>query len=286
MPQTTAADLLIESDVVVFAREDPDKPFSYQAVDVIKGDLDSTAIDLFVDSSTRRRLEVNETLVVVLARDRKDQSWRTVGIADGMYQQVVRRILAVAQDWSGPNGAEKRCEFFLTLLVHDDRALFKLAYLELGRAPYRMIKRVGRDVSKQDLLSILQRREYIEWRSLAILMLSQSANTQDRASIEKNFADCCEYSLTTDLAAWATAYIELNGARAIERIEQEYLANPQRSEKEVRAIVAALSLHGHDGRMELRDQIVCSYEIAIRHHPVVSRQIAKDLADWRLSPTR
>ena len=115
MPQTTAADLLIESDVVVFAREDPDKPFSYQAVDVIKGDLDSTAIDLFVDSSTRRRLEVTETLVVVLARDRKDQSWRTVGIADGMYQQVVRRILAVAQDWSGPNGAEKRCEFFLTL---------------------------------------------------------------------------------------------------------------------------------------------------------------------------
>ena len=70
MPQTTAADLLIESDVVVFAREDPDKPFSYQAVDVIKGDLDSTAIDLFVNSSTRRRLEVHETLVVVLARTR------------------------------------------------------------------------------------------------------------------------------------------------------------------------------------------------------------------------
>ena len=286
MPQTTAADLLIESDVVVFAREDPDKPFSYQAVDVIKGDLDSTAIDLFVNSSTRRRLEVNETLVVVLARDRKDQSWRTVGIADGMYQQVVRRILAVAQDWSGPNGAEKRCEFFLTLLGHDNRALFELAYLELGRAPYRMIKRVGRNVSREDLLSILQRREYIEWRPLAILMLSQSADAQDRKYIEENFADCCEYSLTLNLAAWATAYIELNGATAIERIEQQYLAKPGRSDNEVRAIVAALSLHGREGHTHLRDQIVRSYEIANRHHPVVSELIAKDLADWRLSRTR
>jgi hypothetical protein len=117
-------------------------------------------------------------------------------------------------------------------------------------------------------------------------MLSQSADAQDRKYIEENFADCCEHSLTLNLAAWATAYIELNGARAIERIEQEYLANPQRSEKEVRAIVAALSLHGHDGRMELRDQIVRSYEIANRHHPVVSELIAKDIADWRLSPTR
>jgi hypothetical protein len=114
---------------------------------------------------------------VVLVRDSGDQSWRTVGIADGIYQQVVRRILTVAQDWSGPAGAEKRCEFFLTLPGRDNRALFELAYLELGRAPYRMIKRAGRNVSKEDLLAILQRREYIEWRPLAILMLSQGSNS-------------------------------------------------------------------------------------------------------------
>jgi hypothetical protein len=281
MPQTTAADLLIESDVVVFAREDPGKPFSYQAVEVLKGALDSTAIDLFVNSSTRRRLEVNKTLVVVLARDSRDQSWRTVGIADGTYQQVVRRILAVSQDWIGPNGAERRCEFFLTLLGHKNRALFELAYLELGRAPYRTIKRAGRNVSREDLLPLLQRREYIEWRPLAILMLSQSANAQDRESIDEHFANCCEFSLTTDLAAWATAYIELNGATAIKRIDREYFANPGRSDKEVRAVVAALSLHGQDGHTHLRDQIVRSYEMAIRNHSVTSEQIAKELAKWR-----
>jgi hypothetical protein len=273
MPQTTVADRLIEGEVVVFAREDPDKPFSFQAIEVLKGTLDSTTIDLFVDSPNRRRLEFNKHLVIVLVRDRTDRAWRTVGIADNSYRQVVRRILAVAQEWTGPAGAEKRCEFFLTLFGHENRALSELAYLELGRAPYRTIKRFSRHVSRKDLLPFLQHPDYIQWRPLAILMLSQSADAQDRASIDKNFADCCEFSLTTDLAAWATAYIELNGASAIERIEREYFANPGRSEKEVRAIVAALSLHSQDGHTQLREQIVRSYEIAMRNYPEVAKQV-------------
>ena len=144
-----------------------------------------------------------------------------------------------------------------------------------------MIKRAGRNVSKEDLLAILQRREYIEWRPLAILMLSQSADAKDRKYIEEHFADCCEYSLTLNLAAWATAYIELNGASAIERIEREYFANPGRSDKEVRAILTALSLHSQDGHTQLREQIVRSYEIAIRNYPEVAKLIAKDLAPKR-----
>jgi hypothetical protein len=278
MPQTTVADRLIGGEAVVFSREDPDKPFSFQAIEVLKGTLDSTTIDLFLDSPNRRRLEFNKNLVIVLVRDRTDRSWRTVGIAADTYQQVVRRILAFAQEWTGPTGAEKRIEFFLTFFGHENRALSELAYLELGRAPYRTIKRFGRHVSRKDLQPFLQHRDYIQWRSLAILLLSQSADAQDRASIDKNFADCCEFSLTTNLAAWATAYIELNGAIAIERIEREYFANPGRSDKEVRAIVTALSLHSQDGHTQLREQIVRSYEIAMRNYPEVAKLIAKDLA--------
>jgi hypothetical protein len=281
MPQTTAADRLIEGEVVVFAREDPDKAFSFQAIEVLKGTLDSTTIDLFVDSPNRRRLEFNKHLVIVLVRDRTDRAWRTVGIADNSYQQVVRRILAVAQEWTGPTGAEKRCEFFLTLFGHENRALSELAYLELGRAPYRTIKRFGRHVSRKDLQPFLQHRDYIQWRSLAILLLSQSADAQDRASIDKNFADCCEFSLTTDLAAWATAYIELNGASAIELMEQEYFSKPGRADRVVRELVIAISIHRQDGNAQLHDQIVRSLEIANRNYPEVTQQIAIELAKTR-----
>ena len=276
MPQTTAADILIHSEVVVFAREDPDKPFSYQAVEVLKGTLDSTAIDLLVNSSIRRRLKVDKAMVVVLARDKNDQSWRSVGIADEFYQQVVRRILAVAHVWTGPSGAEKRSKFFLEFFGHENRALSELAYLELGRAPYRTIKRFGQFVPREDLMPFLKRKEYIQWRSLAILLLSQSTDAQDRMSIEEHFTDCCEYSLTTDLAAWASAFIELNGASAIERIEREYFAKTDRSDKEVCEIVIALSLHRQYGNPQLRDQIVSSFEVAIRNYPEVVKLIARD----------
>ena len=114
MPQTTVADRLIEADVVAFARENPDQPFSYRAVEVLKGELESREIDLFVNSSTRQRLKANQDMIAVLVRD-KEQSWRSIGVADKVYQHVVRRVLAVSPEWSGEQGTEKRCEFFLTL---------------------------------------------------------------------------------------------------------------------------------------------------------------------------
>ena len=56
IPRNSAADHLIAADRVVLARENPEKPFSLKAVEVLKGDGDGPEIDLFLDSSTRRSL--------------------------------------------------------------------------------------------------------------------------------------------------------------------------------------------------------------------------------------
>jgi hypothetical protein len=279
MPQVTAADRLIEAEVVAFARENPGQPFSYRAVEVLKGRLDSPEIDLFVNSSTRRQLQANGEVVSVLVRG-KDQSWRSIGVADKVFQQVVRRVLAVSPQWSGERGAEERCQFFMTLIGHEDRTLFELAYLEMGRAPYDMIKRVAGLIPKERLQPILTRREYIEWRSLAILMLTQNAGESERRLVNTQFDERSRFALTTNLAAWVTAYIELNGADAIEAIDGQYFNNPSRSEAEIRAVVTAMSVHGRDGHTQLRDRIVRSYGIAIRNHPTVTGPISQDLADW------
>ena len=101
MPQTTAADRLINSQIVVFAREDPHKPFSYRTVNVLKGNPATTGVDLFINSSTRRRLSANPTHVAVLCRTDENSPWISLGIADQVYQQVVRRILALSREWNG-----------------------------------------------------------------------------------------------------------------------------------------------------------------------------------------
>lgn len=279
-PKKSAADFLIESQTVVFARHDPQNPFSYKMVETLKGKPKSACIGLFVDSATRRILRANHDYVVVLYRAGEKSDWKNLGVADEEYQQVVRRLLVFASDWQGKDGAQKRLKFFLPYLCHENRALCELAYLELGRAPYSLIRQVGKSVTSKDLDDFLERRQYREWRSLAILMLAQQANEQDRDYIIKNFRDCVQFSMTKNLAAWATAYIELKQAGAIDEIEREYLSNPTRTPEELRAVIRALSTHGRNGHTHLRERIVKSYRIGLVIHPFISKQVTPDLKDW------
>lgn len=54
--------------------------------------------------------------------------------------------------------------------------------MELGRAPYSFVKRIARSASRQDFADMLEDRRYLEWRSLAILLLAQSDDPYFRSS--------------------------------------------------------------------------------------------------------
>ena len=281
LPTKTTADILIESEFVVLARENPNQSFSYATVEELKGASFSNDFELFIDSTTRRILKSNPGFAVVLVRKSEWSPWQSLGVTDDKYQQIIKRILAFSRHWTGKNGLQQRYSFFLTLFGDDNRAIHELAYLELGRAPYRTIKRMAKQVSKDDLRMMLTRREYLQWRSLAILLLAQNANDQDRKLIEDSFQNCQQFSLDNNLAAWATAYVEIHGPPAVAEIEQSYLRESNRSESEIRAIVMALSVHGRNGHRHLRDQIVESYGIVLQSHPMLADLIANDLTEWK-----
>jgi len=280
-PTKTVADHLMESELVVLARENPERPFTYSVVTVLKGESPTGPFGLFVNSTTRRRLKLNPGEAVVLVRNGKDRSWQSLGIANKQYQEVVKRILLFADRWSKEGAAHERHEFFLSLFGHKNRAIFELAYLELSRAPYGTIKQMAEFISRDDLRPLLERREYIQWRPLAILLLAQKADQRDRRFIETSFQSCQRFSLTTNLAAWTTAYIELNGTRAVEEIEATYLRDSERSHAEIRAVLTALSVHGRSGRVELCERIVKSYGVALQFHPKAAGSMTSDLIQWR-----
>ena len=281
IPVKTAADYLLEGETVVFAREHPDKPFSFKVNRILKGQTESTFIDQFVNSTIRRTLDSDEQLVVVLARNKQNDSWRNLGIADNTYQQVVERIVSLEREWKGKDGIHKRYQFFVNLFDHENRAIFELAYLELGRAPYSMIKQFSRVIPIDTVRPFLSRREYIEWRPLAILLLAQSDDEQDHQLIEKSFRSCRKFGLSTNLDAWAAAYVEIHGEDAVKEIEATWLDDSDRPETEVRAVVKALSVHGRNGHVHLRDRIVSSYRVALKAHPKVAGPVASDLLEWK-----
>jgi len=279
LPQQTVADQVIAAEVVAFGRIDPGQPFSFVAVEVLKGQLTDPRVELFADSATRHQLAAVESRFVLLVKSK--DGWQSLGVVDAQYQQIVQRILSFVPEWERANGEQKRLEFFLSLWSHENRAIFELAYLELGKAPYAWIRQIGPRFSIDELEPILTRQEYFEWRSLAILLLAQRKDDATQQLINRKFEHCMRYSLTTNLSAWATAYVEVHGANGVKVIEREYLHNETRSKDEIRGVLTALSVHGRQTDADLRANIVAAYGSVLHVHPEAAYLIARDLSDWK-----
>lgn len=281
IPETTAADHLIEGDIVVLAREDPDQPFSYREVEVLKGSYDGhPPIDMFVNSTMRRKLANAPDRSVVLVHNPDRSGWRSLGNANAEFEGVVRQILERAPSWQ-TQVKSQRIAYFASLLDHRNPILANLAYLEVGRAPYREIKALSGQISRERLRRMLTAAAYYEWRALAILMLAQSDRAQDRDEIRRSFGMAAKYHHETYLAAWATAYIEIDEADAIDVIEARYFEERERTDAELIEISKALSVHGSDGHVHLRDRMVEAYAELLDNHPSMVGPVAKDLAAWQ-----
>jgi hypothetical protein len=280
-PEKSAADFLIESDSVALAREDPRKPFSLAPVEFLKGKNDGTEIDLFLDSVTRRALASDTSRTVVVVQPKRGSPWRRVAVANSEYKAVVRRIILFAPEWQGESGRLRRAQFFAQLFGHEDPAIYDLAYVEMARAPYHVIKRLSRVVAREQIERILDRPQYIEWRSLAILLVAHRGAAADREYIARSFRTAEQFCLSTNLAALAAASIELDGAQAVSFIEDRYFLNPDRKKEELTEVLKALSLHAAEGRTDLRESIVKSYGRLLEFHPEMAAAVAGDLLAWR-----
>ena len=112
-------------------------------------------------------------------------------------------------------------------------------------------------------------------------MLAQNPSVEERALIKESFAACHRHSITTNLAAWITAYIEIEGVRSIDELDSLYLANADRSDDEISAVVTALSVHAKHGNQSLRDRVSQSFALMIRHHPEQTQLVDRHVRLWQ-----
>jgi len=275
-PKKSVADHLIEGDTIVLAREDPQRPFHYRAIEVLKGGAPAAPIELFLDSGTRRILEFHPDRSVLLARARKG-SWRRLALVDATLLPVVRDVLERAPKWQRPGVA--RFDYFAKLFGHDHPVIRDLAHLEVARAPYSYIRSFGRGFPRAKILAALRDPRYAEWWALNILLLAQSGDARDKQHIIDSMRSAERFEFALQLGAWATAFVEIEGASAIEFLESHYFKDSRRVE-ELREVVAALSVHGNSGRTHLRDRIVASYAVLLAQHPAMAPRVVGDLFAW------
>ena len=163
MPVKTLADRLLEADALVLAREDPERPFHYVTVEVLKGEPGNTPIDAFLPSMDRRILARYPQRHMLLARVRPDGNWSALGITDAEYERFVRRILGHADTWKPMerNNPQRLAEF-APLLGHADIRLHEAAYLEIARAPYNEIRRIATEAPIDTVRGMLDEPRYLE----------------------------------------------------------------------------------------------------------------------------
>ncbi|SEI14121.1 hypothetical protein SAMN05216228_102775 [Rhizobium tibeticum] len=279
-PQMTNADQVIGSDTAVFARENPAKPFSYVVLETFKGRYDGSAIPLFLDSTTARTLRLNPTVQVVLVQNRPGGIWKALGLAAGEYQGVMRQVA----DWhAGSKTPAERTIFFAPYLRHEDRSLAELAFLEVGRAPYATLRDLKTNVGRDNIYRTVNDIFHVEWHGLYILMLGMSDRPDDIAFVRGKLKTAAKYGLTTNLAAYATALIEMTGADGVTQLAEEYFVEPGRSNGELLEIVKALSVQGTGGAAELRGSIVNAYGGLLAVHPELAGYVANDLLAWKVA---
>ena len=280
LPQATIADHLIDSDGVVMAREDPERPFHYVAIEVLKGDPGEEAIDTFLNSRARRILMTDPAYAMVLARSPQDDRWIALGIArGGDFEAVIRRVLE-RDDWVSRDSTDlARVMEFAKLLGHPDRRLHELAYLEVGRAPYSLIKEVSPLVPLGKMRAMLEDFQYAEWHSLAILLLGHSDSAIDRNRVYAELEMAHRMGVSRNLAAWATALIEMDGTEGLLHIEELYVDGPRRSAEELEQLVLALSTHGKTNA-GLRDNISDIYRRLMQSNPDMASGFVLDLVAW------
>ena len=281
LPKKTAVDHLLESETVVLARENSRRPFSYMTVEVLIGETVDGAIDLFLDSSTRRRLRAYPSDSVMLGRS-NDGKWFRIGYVDTTYESIIREILEHLPAWQNkPVWTKERFLFFVDLLGHENRQIHELAYIEVGRAPYREIRNLRNVVSRESIYRELSDYRYREWHPLYLLMLGTSDNNEDCSYLSGKLDRSQNYSSVTNLSAVATAYIECMEEEAIAKLEALYFHPQARTMKEVGAIQAALSEHGSGGHRHLRNAIVSSYAVLLDNYPQAASKVAQDLLAWK-----
>jgi hypothetical protein len=281
MPVKTLADRLLEADALVLAREDPARPFHYATVEVLKGDPGEAPIDAFLPSTERRLLAHCPQRRMLLARAKPGGGWSALGIADADYERVVRRILQYAGSWRPMEAANRqRLATFVPLLGHSDSRLHETAYLEIARAPYTEIRRIAAEVPIETVRDMLDEPRYLEWRGLAILMLAQSESPAGRERVKATFDYKQRLGSTFNLAAWATAYLAIEGASGVEQIQRWYLTRPDRSLEELQEIVKALSVIA-SAEPPMREQVATAYRALLAEHPSLAPDIIHDLMAWR-----
>jgi hypothetical protein len=282
----TVADKLIEADVVVLARVDPERPTTYAPIALLRGNA-AEPIPIVVEGAMRRRLEAKPDDAVLIAYT-PEEGWIELAYAAPPVRRVAEDVLSAAPDWELDDGSA-RFDFFADRHDHPDPTVRDLALTELSAAPYAHIRTLQPRVSGKAIREVLRDPTRAQLAPVHILFLALSDDPKDHGLVRSAVATAARHGLHSNLAAWATAYGEIDGPPAIDRMRALFFDHPPRDPQVLRGVVIAFSTLAQGGDPALRPGVDAAFRaLASNGPPALAAEAAKQLTwaeDWSQAET-
>ena len=283
VPTTSPVDYLLEADLVIVAREDPGAPYWLTMTEILSGEATGIDKSFFLEAPLRPGPSLGRNRAVICSYGSygglSQPEWARVGDADADFSALVAAILENREQWQ--LHPDKRATYFSSYLDHQNQQIRTVAHIEVARAPYDQIRKFEGVLPFPKLRSSLQNFRLTDWHPLYILLLSLSGQAEDLALVSGKVRSAATTGLSLHLAAWVTAWIEMEPEKALPFLTEKYLAGPPRDPAEIRAIFRALSVHGNRGHRYLRKQITEAYRHILKQHPQMASEAVKDLMLWQ-----
>lgn len=275
LPEATLSEQIGRSATVIAARPDPDDPFRFAAVAVLRGEAPPDGPPHLVDSGTRGWLSRQPGDAVLFSRD-ADGTWTRLIPLDAATRPVVERMLLDADLWATPGGAAQRRDVFAGLLLHPDQRLRRLALRELDALPYDVLRAGRYPLPSDALLGGLADVQDLPYAPIRILLLGLSRTEPATTAIAERTEWLARTGVDTNLGAWVTAAIENRGAGGLGAMERLFLdpANPAGAAQRA-AVIQALAVHRSAGDPDLRPAIDAALRRLATADPEAGLQIAR-----------
>lgn len=283
---------LLQADHAVLATSVPGS-YQFQPTERVKGDMPKGNVVADESGGGAARIPYsNATLLLVHSAD--TQSWRVLGPLGRARADWAHQLVTMGPAHAlGPNpSAEtwaKRLDFFVGDLENPEPLIAQAAYDEISLAPYASLRTLKPRLDVKKLLSWIDTPELTSLRvamraarrPLYAMLLGIAGVPTTVATLESKLLSGSRTENQADVAGLFAALLELRGNAGVMWIELNYLGDKQRSDNEIQAAIAALSVHGDDGVRVTKERVVQAYRVLIRKNPARAGLAASDLARWQ-----
>lgn len=280
-PERTSIDWILEAETLVLARPNPQNPYSYRVVEVLRGDKDTDQVPLLVHTLNRKMLLLNPDDTVLFRQD-EDQKWIQVAYNDRAFNDLLQITLANVDMWKD-GYHPSRFAVFEALQSSPTPRLRELALRELDKAPYEMLRDLEMQFSTQDLLDELWTLNGYPYQPIRVLLLGLSDDDKARKEIYAYFSRVEKWDNANNIGAFAAALIELEGTAGVAHLDKVLMSNQDQPLNKLLGVIGALAVQRGVAAPGLRQKIdhVLARMVSSRPEtaPLVAQQFSA-FSDW------